>query len=98
MNTDQIKKYLHDLCLISGLSGYEDEVRKYLSSLLDTYKLENTSDVLGNLFCTLPGSDNFPSVMLFAHMDQLGFVIKKIEDNIKIPNHQIINPRNWSNK
>ena len=81
MNTDQIKKYLHDLCLISGLSGYEDEVRKYLSSQLDTNKLENTSDVLGNLICTLPGNDNLPSVMLFAHMDQLGFVIKKIEDN-----------------
>ena len=77
----QIKKYLHDLCLISGLSGYEDEVRKYLSSQLDTNKLENTSDVLGNLICTLPGNDNLPSVMLFAHMDQLGFVIKKIEDN-----------------
>ena len=81
MNTDQIKKYLHDLCLISGLSGYEDEVRKYLSSQLDTNKLENTSDVLGNLICTLPGNDNLPSIMLFAHMDQLGFVIKKIEDN-----------------
>ena len=81
MNVDQIKKYLHDLCLISGLSGYEDEVRKYLSSQLDTNKLENTSDVLGNLICTLPGNDNLPSVMLFAHMDQLGFVIKKIEDN-----------------
>ena len=81
MNTDQIKKYLHDLCLISGLSGYEDEVRKYLSSQLDTNKLKNTSDVLGNLICTLPGNDNLPSVMLFAHMDQLGFVIKKIEDN-----------------
>ena len=81
MNVDQIKKYLHDLCLISGLSGYEDEVRKYLSSQLDTNKLENTSDVLGNLICTLPGNDNLPSIMLFAHMDQLGFVIKKIEDN-----------------
>ena len=81
MNVDQIKKYLHDLCLISGLSGYEDEVRKYLSSQLDTNKLKNTSDVLGNLICTLPGNDNLPSVMLFAHMDQLGFVIKKIEDN-----------------
>ncbi len=81
MNVDQIKKYLHDLCLISGLSGYEDEVRKYLSLQLDTNKLKNTSDVLGNLICTLPGNDNLPSVMLFAHMDQLGFVIKKIEDS-----------------
>ena len=39
MNVDQIKKYLHDLCLISGLSGYEDEVRKYLSSQLDPMSL-----------------------------------------------------------
>ena len=81
MNFNKIKKNLHDLCLIPGLSGYEDDVRKYLSEQLDSNNLKNTSDVLGNLICTLPGSDNLPSLMLFAHMDQLGFVIKKIEDN-----------------
>ena len=81
MNFDKIKKNLHELCLISGLSGYEDDVRRYLYHQLDSSNLKSTTDVLGNLICTLPGNKNLPSIMLFAHMDQLGFVIKKIEEN-----------------
>src|SRR6185437_7513597 len=30
---------------------------------------------------TLPGDKSLPSVMLFAHMDQLGLVVRKIEAN-----------------
>jgi putative aminopeptidase FrvX len=34
---------------------------------------------LGNLIASLEGEADAPSVMLFAHMDQLGFVVRKIE-------------------
>ena len=81
MNSNQIKSHLKELCLIPGLSGYEDNVRKYLQHQLNSINLKNTTDILGNLICTLPGNDNCPSVMLFAHMDQLGFVVKKIEED-----------------
>ena len=37
------------------------------------------ADRLGNLIATLPGTGDAPSVMLFAHMDQLGFVVRRIE-------------------
>ena len=76
-----LQNLIKDLCLIPGLSGYEDNVRKYLENQLNESKLQNKTDVLGNLICTLPGDKELPSVMLFAHMDQLGFIIKKIEDN-----------------
>jgi putative aminopeptidase FrvX len=36
-------------------------------------------DVLGNLTATFPGDPALPAVMLFAHMDQLGFVVRKVE-------------------
>ena len=78
---NQIQNLVKDLCLIPGLSGYEDKVRKYLEKKLDESKLNYQTDILGNLICTLPGNENLPSVMLFAHMDQLGFIVKKIEDN-----------------
>ena len=76
-----LQNLIKDLCLIPGLSGYEDGVRKYLENKLNEKKLQNKTDVLGNLICTLPGNKDLPSVMLFAHMDQLGFIVKKIEDN-----------------
>jgi len=74
-------KIIKELCLIPGLSGYEDNVRKYLENKLNENKLEHHNDILGNLICTLPGKKDLPSVMLFAHMDQLGFIVKKIEDD-----------------
>ena len=81
MNSSQIKNHLKELCLIPGLSGYEDNVRKYLQQQLNLINLKSTTDIFGNLTCTLPGDDNSPSVMLFAHMDQLGFIVKKIEED-----------------
>ncbi|MDC0194716.1 M42 family metallopeptidase [Alphaproteobacteria bacterium] len=80
-NLSPAVRIIKDLCLIPGLSGYEDNVRKYLENKLYENKFEYSSDVLGNLICTLPGKKNLPSVMLFAHMDQLGFIVKKIENN-----------------
>ena len=76
-----INSILEELVLISGLSGYENNVRSYLIKKLKTKSLKSTTDILGNLTCTLKGDDNLPSVIVFAHMDQLGFIVKKIEDN-----------------
>jgi putative aminopeptidase len=41
--------------------------------------LAATSDRLGNLISTAEGDPSRPSVMVFAHTDQLGFVVRKIE-------------------
>ena len=78
---NSISKTLEELVLISGLSGYESNVKNYLSKQLKNKSLKSTSDVLGNLICTINGDESLPSVILFAHMDQLGFVVKKIENN-----------------
>ena len=43
--------------------------------------LDARTDRLGNLIATLPGEPGAPSVMLFTHTDQLGFVVRKIEAN-----------------
>ena len=37
---ESIKNILSDLCLISGLSGHEDEVRLYIQSILKKLKHE----------------------------------------------------------
>ncbi len=81
MNSNHIKSHLKELCLIPGLSGYEDNVRKNLQQQLNLINVKSTTDILGNLICTFPGDNNSPSVMLFAHMDQLGFIVKKIEED-----------------
>ncbi len=74
-----IRDLLTELMLIPGLSGYEQRVARAIATHLDAIGLPHTSDRLGNLSCTIPGDPALPSVMIFTHMDQLGFIVRKIE-------------------
>jgi len=77
---DRLRTLLSDLMLIPGLSGHETRVRRHIRSLLDELGLSWRTDRLGNLIATIAGtSPDAPSVMLFAHMDQLGLITSKIE-------------------
>src|SRR5437016_4483178 len=67
--------------LIPGLSGHEGRVRRYLKGRLAELGLVTSTDRLGNLIATIPGAEDAPDVMLFAHMDQLGLIVRKIEAN-----------------
>lgn len=78
---DRLRTLLSELMLIPGLSGHEDRVRRRIAGMLAEFGLESRTDRLGNLIATLPGEAGAPSVMLFAHTDQLGFVVRKIEAN-----------------
>ena len=66
-----------DLMMIPGLSGHEDRVRRDLRDRLGAIGVESRSDRLGNLVAHFPGEGL--RVMLFTHMDQLGFVVRRIE-------------------
>jgi putative aminopeptidase FrvX len=74
-----IRDLLKELMLIPGLAGYEERVARAIAAHLDRQGLAHRSDRLGNLVTTLPGDPALPSVMVFAHMDQLGFIVRKIE-------------------
>ncbi len=79
MSADRLFQSLHELMHIPALSGHEERVRRQLQADLTALGLESRTDRLGNLIATIRGSQTAPSVMLFAHMDQLGFVVRKIE-------------------
>jgi putative aminopeptidase FrvX len=74
---DRIKRDLIDLMMVPGLSGHEDRVRRALRQRLGALGVDSTSDRLGNLVAHFPGVG--PRVMLFTHMDQLGFIVRRIE-------------------
>jgi len=54
-------------------------VRRDLRSRLDAIGVESRSDRLGNLVAHFPGEGL--RVMLFTHIDQLGFIVRQIEAN-----------------
>ncbi len=76
-----IRDLLAELMLIPGLAGHEGRVARAIAAHLDRLGLPHRSDRLGNLMATIPGDPGLPSVMVFTHMDQLGFVVRKIEDS-----------------
>jgi len=78
---ERLKALTTDLMLIPGLSGHEGRVRRRLANELQGLGLASRSDRLGNLIATIDGDAGAPSVMLFAHMDQLGLIVRKIEAN-----------------
>ncbi len=75
---------LKALMLIPGLSGHEGRVAAEIKARMP---VPCKTDRLGNLIATFPGDG--PSVMLFTHMDQLGFIVRKIEDNGLIRVHRM---------
>jgi putative aminopeptidase len=78
---DRLRQLVTELMMIPGLSGFEGRVRRRIAGELIALGIASRTDRLGNLIATLPGNNAAPGVMLFAHMDQLGFIVRKIEGN-----------------
>ena len=70
-----------ELMLIPGLSGYEERVAGCIAGHLDAMGVAHRSDRLGNLIASFPGDPAAPVVMVFTHMDQLGFIVRKVEES-----------------
>ena len=74
---DKTEKLLKDLTEAHGVAGYEDPIRLILKKYLAPLgKL--SMDNLGSLICEKTGSSPSPRVMLAAHMDEIGFMVKYI--------------------
>lgn len=76
---ERLRRHVIELMRIPGLSGHEGRVRRYLAAALHDLKVASHTDSAGNLIATLDGTAAAPSVMLFAHMDQLGLIVRRIE-------------------
>lgn len=75
----RLREALGALMLLPGLSGHEERVAAWLRARVEGLGLPTRTDRLGNLIATIPGDPSKPSVMIFTHMDQLGFIVRKIE-------------------
>jgi len=75
----RLRADLIDLMLTPGLSGHEDRVAALIRARLAAEGLVSRVDRMGNVIATFDGEPEAPSVMLFAHMDQLGFFVRRIE-------------------
>ncbi|BAW31260.1 MAG TPA: M42 family metallopeptidase [Methanothermobacter sp.] len=63
----------------NGISGFEDEVREIIKDELEGRVDNIEEDNLGNLIMTREGDSDAPSVMLAAHMDEIGLMVRYID-------------------
>ena len=89
-------RLLKELCLTDGVSGFEISIRAKLAEKCRPYADEMHVDTMGNLVVFKKGKKhNAPKLMIAAHMDEVGFVITKIEDSgvLRFQEAGGINPR-----
>jgi putative aminopeptidase FrvX len=70
---------LEKLSNANGVTGRENEVRELMKKYLKPYVDEAREDKLGNLITFKKGKKDAPTVMLAAHMDEIGLMIKNIK-------------------
>lgn len=76
---DRIVDLLREICGIPGPTGHEEAVRVWLRERWRTRMAEWREDGVGNLLCHVGGRG--PRLLLQAHMDEIGFVVRYITPN-----------------
>src|SRR5450759_156497 len=76
---DAVVKLLAELTDAVAPSGFEGPVRDILRREWQGLLTDIRADGIGNLYGTLPGPAGSPRVLLMAHMDEVGFLVRYID-------------------
>ncbi len=74
-----MKRLLEKLSNAPGVSGFEERVREIIFNELDGYVDEMKVDEMGNLIAIKNGIPDGKKIMLAAHMDEIGLMIRYID-------------------
>lgn len=77
---DETLTMLKDLTDAKGIPGNEREVHEVMKKYIEPFADEVTSDGLGSLIAKKVGDENGPKVMVAGHLDEVGFMVTKIDD------------------
>ncbi len=74
-----MKELLEELIRVPGVSGFEDDIRENIADKVKAMGLKSTEDNLGDLIVKV--GEKGPHVLFIAHMDELGLIVSKLEDD-----------------
>lgn len=74
-------KLVKELAALHGPSGFEQPVVQFLLEKIKETVDEIKVDSHGNIIATKKGTAPGPKVIITAHMDEVGFIIRKIENS-----------------
>lgn len=74
------KAFLKELLETPSVTGCEEAVAHLVRSRLADVADEIATDVMGSVHAKLDGDGKAPSVLISAHMDEIGLMVKAIDD------------------
>ncbi|OMP67487.1 M42 family metallopeptidase [Domibacillus epiphyticus] len=77
---DQTLRMLKELTDAKGIAGNEREVRGVMKKYIEPYADDVTTDGLGSLIAKKTGNANGPKIMVAGHLDEVGFMVTRIDD------------------
>ncbi len=80
MNREERIELLRELCLAFGPTGCEHRVASLITEKLTALGYESYTDRVGNVILHIQ-CENAPKVMISAHTDEVGFIIREITDD-----------------
>ena len=72
---------LNKICSTPGVPGYEKEIRNLIISEIRDHVDDISIDNLGNVIAIKKGRSADKKVMAAAHMDEIGFIVRHIDEN-----------------
>jgi endoglucanase len=76
LSQDRMERLLGELSNASGPSGFEGPVRAILEREMRSAGLEISTDGLGSIVGVIRGPADGPRIMLAAHMDEVGAIVR----------------------
>jgi len=75
-------KLLEKIAAIPAVAGNEDKLVTFCREYMEKYADEVWVDDMGNVVGTLKGTDEeAPKILVNAHMDEVGLMVRRIEEN-----------------
>lgn len=86
---EKTKTLINELVAVPGLSGYENQIREYLTERWKPLTDEISTSKLGSLHALKKGQgkDPRPSILIATHMDTIGMMVSGIEDGLLRVSH-----------
>lgn len=78
----ELLNVLERFMLTPAVSGYENEMAYAFIDEIEKFVDNTRIDRIGNVIAEIKGVDENPQkIMVYAHIDQLGFIVRKIDDD-----------------
>ncbi len=78
---DVTEQMLRELSEAPGVSGYEEPAAQVFMKYLAPHVERLQRDHLGGVIGSKQGSASSPRIMLDAHLDEIGFMVKRVDEN-----------------